>query len=94
MSNVKVLGRYNGSELQNILQKSEVQVVLFPSVCPETFSYVIQELMQIEVPVACFDVGAPADRIREYGRGAIIHENTPECVFDVLNKLHDKCKQR
>lgn len=65
-------GRYNNSELPSIIEKCGVNIILFPSIWPETFSYVTQEIIQCGLPIACFDLGAPAERIKKYEKGVVL----------------------
>ena len=69
---VSETGQYDYSSLVDLVEDSGANVFLFPSIWPETFSYVVDELMQLEVPVVCFDMGAPAERVRHYSRGKVI----------------------
>jgi glycosyltransferase involved in cell wall biosynthesis len=69
---VEVLGPYSPADLPELVRRSGAQLVLLPFVWPETFSYVTQELMQLGLPIAVFDIGAPAERVRNYERGIII----------------------
>jgi hypothetical protein len=43
-----------------------------PSIWPETYSYVTTELMRLNVPVACFNLGAPPERVARYPLGRVI----------------------
>lgn len=69
---VTVTGRYAPGELPELLERHGVNVCLFPSIWPETFSYVCEELMQMGLPVVAFDLGAPAERLRRYPRGCVV----------------------
>ena len=40
--------------------------------------------MQMQMPVACFDIGAPASRIRMYDKGVIISEMNGICALDTI----------
>lgn len=62
--------------------------MLFPSIWPETFSYVAQELVELDLPVACFDLGAPAERLRNYSKGMILKETTASAILDDLISFH------
>ena len=64
--NIQHTGVYKREELPKLLNSYKIKVVVFLSPWPETFSYVVQECMQMGVPVVCFDIGAPAERIRKY----------------------------
>lgn len=69
---LRVTGPYKTDELLAILGREGVDVAFLPSIWHETFSYVTAELMHYRVPLAVFDLGAPAERVRTYPFGRII----------------------
>ena len=69
---LRVTGPYRVADLSAILEREGVGVALLPSVWHETFSYVTAELMHCRVPLAVFELGAPAERVRTYPLGHII----------------------
>lgn len=69
---VRYLGPYVRDELQSIVEKNRISMVLFPSLCPETFSYLVSELLMMQIPVLCFDCGAQAEKIRCYQNGTVL----------------------
>lgn len=81
-------GPYERSQLPALIQKCGVNVILFPSIWPETFSYVVQEMIELAYPVACFDLGAPADRIRNYQSGLILSSMSPASILKELIDFH------
>lgn len=74
---VEYLGRYNQKELPDLVIKSHVNFIIFPSLCPETFSYVISEIIAMNLPVICFDIGAQGERVEAYDKG-VVCQNTEE----------------
>lgn len=82
---VRETGPYRHGDLAGVIQKSKASLMLVPSIWPETFSYVTEELIQLGLPVACFDMGAPAERIRKYRKGCILPSQHPA---DILKSLH------
>ena len=85
---VSETGPYDASGLVDMVETSGANVFLFPSIWPETFSYVIDELMQLEVPIVCFDMGAPAERVRRYPRGKLIPFSNAHDILLQLNTFH------
>jgi len=79
-------GPYEHSQLVELIETRGPNVFFFPSIWPETFSYVTDELMQLEVPIVCFDLGAPAERVRKYARGKVIP------IADAENNLKEICE--
>ncbi|MBO5125143.1 MAG: glycosyltransferase [Spirochaetaceae bacterium] len=78
---IQYLGKYRNTDLGNILQQSGVNVVFFTSVWPETFSYLISELMALNIPICCFDIGAQGEKIGGYEYGHLIHYGDAENMF-------------
>jgi glycosyltransferase involved in cell wall biosynthesis len=84
---VRVLGPYETDSLPELIESSGVNVFLFPSIWPETFSYVTEELMKLGVPLAAFDLGAPAERLRSYAKGIILSSIAPDQILSGLEEL-------
>lgn len=85
---VTVTGPYRPEELPELIEKHRVNVFLFPSILSETFSYVVQELMQLEVPLAVYNIGAPSERVRGYSKGLILPEIDADKTLDALMAFH------
>lgn len=88
--NVEVLGKYEVKNLADIVRRSGINVMFFPSVVPETFSYVTRELLALGLPVACFDLGAQRDHVQAYSKGAIIPKMTAESAWRTIESLYGK----
>lgn len=82
LSGMIVTGRYRREQLPDLIEAYGVDLALVPSVCPETFSYVTEECMQMGVPVAVFDLGAPAERVRNYEQGLVIEKIDADTALD------------
>ncbi len=67
--NVTVHGYYRGNTLPSLLARFGIGLVVFPSIWPESYSLVLSEAWIAGAAVACFDLGAPAERIRRHGGG-------------------------
>ena len=72
-----VTGRYPPQELSQRLAASGANVFLFTSIWPETFSYVAHEIIACGLPLASFDLGAPADALRNYAKGRVLNNAGP-----------------
>jgi len=83
-------GAYKRDELPELVRKFGVNVILFPSICWETFSYVVQEAIELDLPVACFDLGAPAERLSGYEKGLVLKTRDPGLILDALIEFHHK----
>jgi len=75
--NVILTGKYKVEELPKILEFYKVNMCLFSSIWPETFSYVTSELMLLQMPIACFNLGAQAEKIQNYSLGKVISKIEP-----------------
>jgi glycosyltransferase involved in cell wall biosynthesis len=69
---VHVTGPFSRERLPDLLEGLGVGACLLPSICPETYSFVTDEMMQTGLPVAVFDVGAPPERVRAYPAGLVL----------------------
>lgn len=68
---LNVTGRYERTGLASAIEQSGANIFLFPSIWPETFSYVAHELMACGVPLCCFNLGAPAEAVANYATGLV-----------------------
>lgn len=83
---ITVLGKYKREELPRLMEEYNIDIVFIPSVCPETFSYTTSEAMTMGLPVACFNIGAQAEKIKKYQKGLIISEiNAQIALNDIIN---------
>ncbi|MDH2066375.1 glycosyltransferase [Pantoea sp. GD03673] len=87
---VRQTGPYKHEDLKMLLEENGINVILFPSIWPETFSYVVQEMIELGFPVASFNLGAPAERLQEYDKGVILSSMNPEIVVQELIDMHRK----
>lgn len=81
---LRVLGRYTRDTLCDHLEAEGVSLALLPSVCPETYSYVADEIMAMGLPLAVLDRGAPAERVRRYPQGRVLAGDDPTSLFRQL----------
>lgn len=89
-SNIKVTGAYDPAQLPDLIEKEGIQLCLFPSIWPETFSFVTQELMEMRMPLAVFDLGAPSERVRTYELGRVLDlelSRNPEQLYYELKRF-------
>lgn len=77
-------GVYQRDELPELMEKYEIDIIFLPSICPETYSYVTDEAILMDVPIAVFDLGAPPERVVNYSKGYILKQkNTEEIINDI-----------
>ena len=87
---VRQTGSYKHENLSTLIESSGVNIMLFPSIWPETFSYVVQELIELNLPVACFDLGAPAERLSNYAKGLILEDTAASATVNNLIAFHQR----
>ncbi len=68
-------GPYNSRELPSLLDHYRVQLVAYPSVCPETYSFTLSEAWIAGRPVVVPPVGALAERVAASGAGWVLSED-------------------
>ena len=82
---VKVLGNYTPNELPLIIDCQGINVVLMPSIVPETFSYTISEAMKMGLPIVAFDIGAQGNRVKQYQFGRVVPlGSSPELILSTI----------
>jgi hypothetical protein len=87
---VKQTGPYQHDELSTLIENSEANIMLFSSICPETFSFVVEELIAFNLPIACFNLGAPAERLAYYSKSLILDRQEASSVLDELIAFHQR----
>jgi len=78
------LGNYKKENLPDLTVENDIDIYIIPSICPETFSYATQEVIEMDMPIACFNLGAQAERVRSYNNGVIIPEITVKCALETI----------
>lgn len=86
-SMMEVLGKYEVEDLPDIIEREGINIGFMSSICPETFSYVTHELMAMELPLVCFDIGAPRDAVAKYERGKVADEISAEAAWRAIKAL-------
>jgi glycosyltransferase involved in cell wall biosynthesis len=81
LNNVEVTGYYEHSQLPELLKKHDVKICALTSLIPETFCYVLQELMMLEYPVVSFNTGAQGERTSKYKYGVVVDDLNAESMF-------------
>ncbi len=85
--NMVVTGTYKREDLPDLLEKNQIDIILIPSICAETFSYTTSEAISMKVPVACFNLGGQADQVSVYPKGLILELSDSSDI--VLDKILD-----
>jgi GT2 family glycosyltransferase len=69
---VFITGRYGEGEAPHLLKRERPDIAWMPSVWPETWCYTLDFALQAGLPVAAFDLGAIAERLRAAGQGDLL----------------------
>jgi len=85
-----VTGAYKHEDLIGLIEANKINLAFFPSICPETFSYVTEEMIRLELPIVAFDLGAPGDRLRGYRKGRLCPEVSAESALSTLLRYHEE----
>jgi len=89
-----ITGPYQIPELPDLIESCRVNICFLPSIWPETFSYVISELMQLEMPICCFNLGAQAERVRKYELGRIISKIDAKTALREIMMFFEELKSK
>ncbi|HBO79003.1 MULTISPECIES: glycosyltransferase [Cupriavidus] len=86
---ITITGSYDRDELTGLIAKHKVNVIAFTSIWPETFSFVVAEVMSLGLPIVCFDLGAPAERVKNYRLGRVVPLGDGEALLEAAAALRD-----
>lgn len=91
VKNLKDLGPYSSEDLPNLIEKYSIDLIFIPSIWPETFSYTTEEGMMMNLPVAAFDLGAPAERLSKYCKGIVIKDMCAEgAILEIMKYFENQ----
>jgi GT2 family glycosyltransferase/glycosyltransferase involved in cell wall biosynthesis len=62
---ITVTGAYRNGEIQGLIEAADPDLILIPSIWPETYCYTLSHALASGRPVAGFDVGAVGTRLRD-----------------------------
>jgi glycosyltransferase involved in cell wall biosynthesis len=83
-----VTGPYQREQLVELVERHGINMFFFPSVWPETFSYVVAEMIALGVPIVAFDLGAPGERLRGYGLARLCGETSAAAALATIAGFH------
>jgi GT2 family glycosyltransferase/glycosyltransferase involved in cell wall biosynthesis len=69
---VEIAGPYAHDRILEEISEQSFDLIFLPSVCPETYSYVLSSALQTGLPIVVFDIGAPAERLRGVPQGLVL----------------------
>lgn len=77
--NIRVTGKYAEEDLDALIARERLDLIFFPSVWPETYSYTLTASLKSGLPIVAFNLGAIPERLRAHGVGTIL---SAESVWD------------
>lgn len=87
---LEVSGLYQQEQLIDILNSAEIDLFIQPTICPETFSYVLHEMMATRLPIMAFNLGAQGEFLANYENAILINEVTYEEMFSGIYAYYNK----
>jgi len=80
-------GEFQRDQLPALLAADQIDLVLIPSICPETFSYTTREALNSGYPVLCFELGAQAEAVQETDGGWTVAPFHAEALYQKIAEL-------
>ena len=91
---LSVHGPYEPNQLPSIVEHNRINVILAPSIVPETFGYTISEAMKMGLPIAAFDLGAQGSRVKQYELGKVVPlGSSPEDILAAIQSALKKAQE-
>lgn len=88
---IRCHGAYKIDELTQLVSNYGINIILMPSIVPETFSFVVSEAMQMQLPIVAFDLGAQGRRVRQYSRGRVLPlDASADAILSTINSTYIK----
>lgn len=72
-----ITGAFSHAEVLELIRAQGAHLAFLPSIWPETWCFALSDAWSAGLSVAVFDIGVPAERIREAGRGWILPLGLP-----------------
>lgn len=93
---ITITGRYNEEDVFDLLKAERPDLIFLPSIWPETYLYTLSIALATGLPVAVFDLGAQAARLKEAGAPALFLSpnlaNRPDLINDALLDYDATCE--
>ena len=84
-----VHGSYNRNDLPLLLENVDPDYSGFFSICAETFSHSLSESWKLGIPVLVSDIGAPMERVKEFGGGYVVDRNNSEDMVNMILRIDE-----
>lgn len=84
--NFRETGEYTTDMLAKLVIENDIDLFFISSIWPETFSYTTQEVIDMNIPVVSFNLGAQAEKIEKYSKGMVISDiNAKDALESIIN---------
>lgn len=87
LGNVKISGKYRPEDLDILIARTEARVALFLHEWPETFSYTLSEALSLGLWPLVPELGAPAERVRQYKRGSVLPSLSLDAIVAAMQSF-------
>lgn len=98
LGNVEITGPYEESTIDSKIMEALPDVVWFPGVIPETYSFTLSTAINLNIaPIVTFDIGAFHERLLEIPDAVILplqYSLSPTLVLDSLAKVMQEHAQQ
>ncbi|MEM6622568.1 MAG: glycosyltransferase [Pseudomonadota bacterium] len=84
---IRVTGPYVNSDVDNLIEREAPDVILLPSIWPETYCYALSIALRSGRPIAAFAIGAMETRLESVSRAKLLPLETarkPDVLWDGL----------
>lgn len=85
--NVTLHGAYDKNKLSNLIEDNNIDIIIIPSIWPETFSYTTEEVIKMDIPLITLNLGAQGDKCNSYYKGLSLDKATPHEILYAVSKL-------
>lgn len=84
INNCKITGKYLPDNLTTIIKENKIDLFLIPSIWPETYCYTADEIISMGFPLICYDIGAHAERVKQYSRGFVCESINVDSIYEKI----------
>ncbi|TWH02325.1 Lipopolysaccharide biosynthesis protein [Ochrobactrum sp. J50] len=87
LGNVHVIGKFHREQITEITRSIRSGIVFFPTTIPETYSYVLTEVIMAGFYPIAFDIGAIGSRLRALGWGELLPTDIRQDIPAIVHRL-------
>jgi glycosyltransferase involved in cell wall biosynthesis len=86
----KLHGTYDHNKLDEVFHRHSIDAFLFLSICPETFSYVLNEMMVTKLPIIGINIGSQGEFLSSYPNALLVNSASADEVFLSITNFYHK----